>query len=179
MSDTQRALEDEHFLALVSIKYHKARMGFFEGLSRWINFISLVTSSAAVVAIVDTSPQVATLLAGFVAILQALALIVQPGGKATVHAGLAARHAELERMTATAKSNDQLDAIRRLRSEVEQDEPPVKWWLGLKMHNEVLLYQRGSEARLYDIPVMQKGFLSHLWDWNKRSANKEHTVPAE
>ncbi|MBO9465866.1 hypothetical protein J7443_11545 [Tropicibacter sp. R15_0] len=171
MTDSiQTSLEDEEFLALLSIKYHKSRTRFFEGLSRWSNFVSLLASSAAVVSIVSPNSSEGLYLAGFVAAVQAATLVVQPSVLARRHAELAARHSEVERRVSRVATAEELKDLQRLRSEIEQDEPAEKWWLGLKMHNEILLYQRGRNASLYRIPLLQRGVLSQFWDISEKKA---------
>lgn len=167
-------LAEEHFLSLVSIKYHKARVSFFEGVHRAVAFLSLIASSAAIAALLEDSSFLAAYLAAFVAVLQALDLVMQFSVKARVHADLAVRHGEIEKQL--GRGFDDLKEVKRMRVEVEADEPRELWWLGLQMHNEVLLYQRGPSANLYKIPRRQRFGLSQISDFVGRRAVKEGPV---
>ncbi len=123
-----------------SIRYHRARERFFAGWSRWISFLSLLSGSAVVVALLARLPDwVALGFGASVAALQAGELIWSLSGKARLHADLAGAFIGLEQELARQPDASLAD-IRAPRAEIlriEAREPPIKRYLDLICHNQV------------------------------------------
>lgn len=140
-----------------SIRYHKARERFFQFWSNAFAFVSLVSGSSVVVALLAQAPGWVAIAAGaLVAIASALELVGNVGGKARLHAGLAsdfnAVHAAM--ILADARNPATWRRLRSRVAEIEAREPPVKRWLDIACHNEVA-FSRGSRD-VYAIGPLQR-----------------------
>ncbi|MEL6913738.1 MAG: hypothetical protein AAFP13_04500 [Pseudomonadota bacterium] len=138
-----------------SIIYHKSRQAFFQMLSNGVNFISLLSSSAAAVALLS-SPTVlsfeiyATLL---IAGAQILGVVGQFSTKATQHARFASAFAGIERTLATKRliSQDLIEDLSAQRISIEDDEPQKFSWLDIICHNEVAI-SKNQKGEVYQVP---------------------------
>ena len=123
-----------------SIRYHRARERFFRTWASAIAFISLVSGSSVVAAILTEMLVYFALTAGaVVALTQAAEMAFGISAKASTHNGLAVEFSALE--AAMARVPDPDEAARRRFLEdtlrIEMREPPIKRYLDLICHNQV------------------------------------------
>ena len=143
-----------------SIRYHSSRVAFFERWSARASFFSVLTGSALVPLILSNdSKEVSIIFASCVAITQALVLIVQPYQQARRHSVLSVKFNHLEQNVLSLKDKDiSEDSVKDLinkRLDIELDEPPVKRWLNIKSHNDLVRAEQGIDAEEYKIPFFQ------------------------
>ncbi|MET4130687.1 hypothetical protein [Roseovarius sp. MBR-6] len=123
-----------------SIRYHRLRERFFEGWSNRVSFLSLVSGSSVVVALLAQWADWIPLVAGAsVAALQALDQVARLSAKARQHSSLAGEFLSLERILAM-RADPTADDLRELRAEIlsiEAREPPIRRYLDLICHNQV------------------------------------------
>ena len=124
-----------------STRYHKARERFFSYWFNLFSFFSLLSGSAVVVSILASAPAWVSLAAGaIVAITQAIEQIGGLHGKAKLHSGLASEFTSLERYLHIGNSESEID-LNSIYAEVlsiEMREPPIKRYLDLICHNQVV-----------------------------------------
>ncbi|NRA56260.1 MAG: hypothetical protein HRU23_19125 [Gammaproteobacteria bacterium] len=124
----QKSVFDCQFDISLGVHYHMRRQQFFETYHRVTGVLSLIFSTSAVAAIVGNT-EYGVILAGIVAILQCLDLIVDTRGKGDIHNGLRREYLMLNHELlgyGEALTDEQLVAIGKKITSIEIGEPPVK-----------------------------------------------------
>lgn len=129
-----------------SVRYHQHRRRFFELVNNVTAFASLVFGSATIAAFGtelagDWPIELKLAPAALVTLLYSWVLVSGVVRKAWLHADLARRFVELERMLEVGRSNQTDELLTRAtdkRLEIEADEPPIHRVLDLICHNEVV-----------------------------------------
>jgi hypothetical protein len=164
--------------AVRSIRYHERRVAFFESLATTASFLSLITGSAAVAALLKDAGLLAIVASALSAGVGFVNLTLRPATRAAVHSRLRQRFADLQidLLKAGATPTDaQLDDLQEQRLLIERDEPPVYRMLDLLTHNE--LCQAGSYDDLYYIPWLKRVTAHFLhWETNYVPSVAEHNA---
>lgn len=147
-----------------SIRYHMARVRFFQGWETVLRFVSLISGSSVVVAILAQAPDWVGLTAGaLVAFAQAAELIGELGAKARRHSGLASEFSAIEQAIALHGPNVDATTYSQTRArilQIEAREPPVKRYLDLICHNQIA-HSIGSR-HVYALNWWQRSFAHYL-----------------
>lgn len=141
MNEAERRREFEKMLFGVqrSVRYHDRREALYARVSRLSTWLSAVTSTAAVGAMVRKDSTWGMVLAGVSAALSGASLVLGAGDMARKHLDLRRRFVALEG-DLTTRASDSTDAAlaewaaRRLK--IEEDEPPILVTLNRLCHNE-------------------------------------------
>ena len=151
-----------------SIRYHNYRRRFFERLSVWTDFLTIISGGAVVgfstYAGETNQPYyhwLSVFAGGLIAILAAFDLVVGFSLRAREHYDLAKQFAELERQMIKSENNlttKNLAACTDCRLEIEQDEPPILQVLNVYCHNEVC--RAGEYPREHKVKI---GFFQSLF----------------
>ncbi len=141
MDEAGRAREIERLLFGVqrSVRYHDRREAFFARVSRVATWLSAVSSTAAIGAMVDESKIAGMVLAGFAASLSVASLVLGAGDMARKHLDLRRRFIALERQIArgaTAATDAAVAEWTAQRLEIEEGEPPTLVTLNRICSNE-------------------------------------------
>lgn len=144
MDPTQLSEEASDLLFAVrrSIRYHRSRENWFDGMRAWLQFLTTLAGTATVAVVVNEigSKGLETGVALLVALLTTLDQVMRTARKARIHSALAVRFCQLEREMARigpAVLNARLNDFTAQRLEIEQDEPPVLRVLDVICHNEL------------------------------------------
>lgn len=136
---------------MLGVRYHMHLQKSYSTLGRTITFITLVLSSASVSVLLKSNDvlSISSWLMAFVAVLQALELVVDTKGKAALHASLRQKYLSLESSLPTSATitEDEEPGYKRGLSRIEEDEPPVIKSLLDKCHNELCIVQRTEEEK--------------------------------
>lgn len=165
-----------------SVRYHQRRRSYFETINTTSVWLQVISGSSAVVAVAASLPGGAMALAGLAATLAALNLVVGTQRKATTHAGLALRFAQLERDMVPheeSESATEADAVafKQRRVEIEQDEPPKRRAIDLLCHNELVQSTYRHESTY---PVGRwKRWIGHIADVDVAEVLKRPEPPPE
>lgn len=153
----------------VDVHYHKRRARFFDTTDRLLRVATLLTSTAAMVAIFRDSPREwAELWAALIAAAQTIGLVFQPAERARLHDGLARSFLAIEADLDDAEEcPESARGIRAEKRRIEQDEPHRLRNLVWLAYNEYVLRRFGSDAKpehLAHLSPWQRA-TAHLWDW--------------
>ena len=137
----------EHFFGNLfgvrkSVRYHQRRRAFFEWIHTATVALEVVAGSSAVATVVGDHTKLGISFAATAALLAALDLVVGTTRRATSHALLGQRFAQLERDMLPFEGDDGPGAevergFRRRRKEIEETEPPKLRVIDLLCQNEV------------------------------------------
>lgn len=125
---TPKTLFDCQFDIAIAVHYHMRRQQFFEAYHRLTGVFSLIFSTSAVVLIVGKG-DLGIVLAGAVAILQSIDLIIDARGKSNTHNELRRDYLVLNQELISygdEPSNEQLREFSKKKNVIEMAEPPVK-----------------------------------------------------
>jgi hypothetical protein len=166
----QRELHNLQFGVRRSIRYHNRRRRFFDGFDRLVKVLSVIGGSAAVVAVTARYPQLGMVLAGVVAVLSAISLVVAPAQAARLYGELARRFANLEyKMKCVRDPNaDQLNEFEAERLLIEADEPPPMRVLDIICHNELCEAMGEDDCEFYKVGLLQSLFAQVIDLWPSR-----------
>jgi hypothetical protein len=121
-----------------TIRYHGRRRKFFDSLSVWTNFLTIVCGGGAVVAAIKTETTIAAFAGGLAGVLAAFDLVVGFSTRARDHHDLCKEFSRLEReITASSVTAENLANLTNKRLEIEDDEPPTLRVLNNYCHNEL------------------------------------------
>ena len=165
-----------------SVRYHQRRRSFFEAASALSVWLQVISGSSVVVAVAASLPGGAMVLAGLAATLAGLNLAIGTHRKATVHAGLALRFAQLERDMVPHEEREEATeaeavAFRQRRVEIEQDEPLKMRAIDLLCHNELVQSTYRHEPT-YPIGRWQR-WVGHIADVDVTDVLKKPEPPPE
>ena len=147
-----------------SVRYHNYRRQFFDTLSTWTDFLTIISGGAVVGFAAGTgqTQTVATVVFGALAgLLAALDLVLGFSIKARDHSDLSKRFTRLEQeMTEIGDSptEGQLHKINTTRLEIESEEPPVKRLLDVWCHNELVRALGHPRSEAYVLGFWQRTF---------------------
>lgn len=189
MTDQREAIQGEFsellFAVRRSTRYHRARMRFFDLWATMIQLISVVSATAAFSAVYAELPKdIALAAASILALAQAIELVIAPSKSARLHSDLARRFISLEKLCIKEElglDDQKLLALENERLEIELEEPPLKKWLNVRVHNEMDLAENGKDATPYPIRRYQRLFiqLADIDDISGLSAAKPGGNPPE
>jgi hypothetical protein len=146
-----------------SIRYHTRRRKFFDGLSGWGDFLTIITGGTVVAFAAGEAKHTAltAILGAAIAIISALDLVIGFSTKARDYHDLVKEFSELEReMTASddKRTKENLAAFTNKRLAIEEDEPPILCVLNNSCHND-LCRALGKDSKYYvDIKWYQSWF---------------------
>lgn len=147
-----------------SIRYHMARVRFFQSWETGLRFVSLISGSSVVVAILAQAPDWVGLTAGgLVAVAQAAELIGELGAKARRHNSLADEFSGIGQAMALHVAAPDAATIVQFRARVlavDAREPPIKRYLDLLCHNQVA--RAGGSKDVYRVNFWQRTFAHYL-----------------
>lgn len=113
-----------------SYRYHERREGFFSAVVCWEAFLSALSSSSTVVALLNDSPRAAIWLAGCSAVVSILSMSLKASDMARLHADFKCRYGALEGVINNAGGFDMpASAAKQIWNEIygiEKSEPPIK-----------------------------------------------------
>lgn len=140
--DPQAKLDELHFNVARSIRYHDKRRGFFELFGKLLQFIALISSSVAVIALLDKidKTHAALILSSIAAAATLCNLVVGSSAKLEQHTKLKNRFIDLlSKIEATGSATEV--AVRTLideRLQIEKEEPAISHWLNTLCYNETV-----------------------------------------
>lgn len=178
-------LHDLVFCTERSIRYHDRRRGFYETTDDLSSWLSLVSGSGAVAALISTSlpDWLAIVFGGLVALIGLHTAVARPASMAALHAQLKQRFVDLRIKLAKAvePEADELRALEVERLEIEREEPPIYRALDLVCHNELALAQGVKDPmHVYRLPfVMRVSAGVWRWDTNKVLSEAEYAAQQE
>ena len=155
-----------------SARYRNRRRRFFDNVYRIKTALSLLAGSTAMVTILAAMGNIPPLIASaFVTLISTIDLVMGSSTKGRLHADLARRFIELERlMTVETEPTD--ERVRNWTAQqllIEADEPPVLRVLDILCHNELLLAMGYPREQLYSVPCINDGLLLLLMSQTRRS----------
>ncbi len=139
---------------------------FFEQLSRFITFLSLLGGSATVVAVLAKLGEPWILgFAIFVAVSSAADLVIGTAKAARLHNDLARQFIEVEKQIVAASpfTQELLHQLKSQRLDIEQQEPPVLRVLDTLCHNELLRAMGYDREKFKQVEWYQR-LLAQLMD---------------
>ena len=159
--DTQDEFDYLLFSIRRSIRYHRARMRYYDTVSKLFTITSVISGTAVFASVLAKASQEITLItSAIVALSQACELVLSPSKEARLHSDLARRFISLEQQALLLEFdlNDRKVAdLTNGRLDIEMDEPPTLKWLSLKIHNELEKSEHGDHAPPpYRINPLQK-----------------------
>lgn len=173
MSDDLRiGIHDLLFGVRRSIRYHYRKVRFFDGLHKTSVFLSAVTGTATLTAILSNAGSVITLIfAGIVTFFSVLDLVVGTARKARAHNDFARRYFALEKaiITLSTPTKEDLSRLTIERLDIEADEPPPCKVLDIMCHNELVRACGYDESNMVKIKWHQR-LCAHLFNF------REHTI---
>lgn len=159
------------FCADRSIRYHDRRRAFYEFADGSSSWLSLISGSAAVAALINTAfPDGWAIVFGCITAVTGLFMVVmRPASMAALHAQLKQRFVGLRIKLAKVGedvSAEQLTLFEVERLDIEREEPPIYRALDLVCHNEVALAMgKNDPAHLYRLPPYKR-LTANLWRWD-------------
>ena len=172
MDDFER-LRNLLFAVRVSYRYHKSRESFFETLARTSKVVTVVSSSAVFVALLDAAPtELAKWAALLLALVQAIDLIFAFGEKASDYNALARKFMQLQsEIVPYAGRGGEVNAavvgeLERKKMQIEMEEPATLYWLSVIAYNGQIdsqssLSTEGAKRMKIPVPRYQRP-LSHF-----------------
>lgn len=147
-----------------SVRYHRARERFFDGLGMLVSGLGVLGGSTAIATLLAQlkSPMASLVASAVVTASSALGLVVGTSARARRHSDLARSFVDLERAIVLAREigGDELASFEARRLEIEAGEPPILRTLDLLCHNE-LARSMGREDAVVEIPRKKK-LLAHF-----------------
>lgn len=175
------ALNDDQYALLFavrrSIRYHDRRRSFFERMHRLTSVLTIILAGGVLFELAGTgSPAKWLQVVGVVAAtLAALDMVVGYSSRATQHANLRSRFADLEifvlkeGLAPDVWQRHQLDRLA-----IERDEPPIYRALDLLCHNEMLQAEGFSREKAPEhfasVNIWQR-YTSHLLHWSNLASS--------
>lgn len=162
--DVERALDELRFNVARSVRYHDKRRAFYESMGKGLQLVSLLGSSAAVIALLkDLNTDSAALVFSAVAASTGLLnLVIGTSGKLEVYTKLKNRFLDLQaRVEAVQEPTEAvLSKLIEDRYQIEKEEPGISVWINKICYNETIdaLGYDASEKR----PVPWYYHLGHL-----------------
>lgn len=131
-----------------SKRYHAYRRSFWQGWDYWTKVSSIVTGASVVISVAGEKSVLAAVFAVLVALSSAADVVLGFGSRAKLHDELYRRWADLDIAIESlqAPTTEQVSALRRVRLEIERDEPTVLDLLERRCSAEECL-GRGCEVR--------------------------------
>jgi hypothetical protein len=120
--------------------YHDKRRLFFEVFGKGLEFLALIGSAGAVLALLEVDTKAAALVLSTVAAVSVLLIILlTPAAKLELHTRLRNRLLDLQtQVHARDPTSADIPRLMQARVEIEKDEPPLSGWLSALCHNEAL-----------------------------------------
>lgn len=151
------------------IRYHMHRETWFSKINKTSSFLGVVFGSTAIGGLLNDSTLLTAASAVIVTVFSALDLVFSTGARASQHADLRKKYAELDLVL----SQPGVDAavLRNIRAgiaRIEVEEPPTLWFLNEMASNEVIrsMYSPDDEGyKLADLP-WHKRVTANLIDWD-------------
>jgi len=161
----RQELSDLLWACKLSVRYHKARLSFYQLWADRLSIISVVSGGAAFASAIAKLPDAYVVTASLiVAVAQAIDLVVSPAKKARLHSDLARRFITLEQKALREEmciSDPALLKLESERLEIELEEPPVLGWLSIQMDNEVDAALNGESAQPRPIGFWARLFMNY------------------
>jgi hypothetical protein len=123
-----------------SLCYHDKRRVFFEAFGKSLEFLALIGSAGAVLALLEVDTKAAALVLSSVTAGSILInILLAPAARLERHTGLRNRFLDLQAQL-HARDLTEADLLRLMqtRLDIEKDEPPLSPWLNALCHNEAL-----------------------------------------
>jgi hypothetical protein len=153
----------------MSIRYHKARQGFFNGWSKMFKFLSIISGLSVTANAIASGPPVLFIVAGVVvAVGQAAELVVGLDAKSHLHDDITKQFLILEADIVKALSSRDVDegqysAFVNERLTIERAEGQTLLWLSVSARNAQVIEQKGSNApEIINIPWHQKLLVNYI-----------------
>ena len=153
MTDQDEVLYRQLFGVRRSVRYHRHRQAFFDGLNDTALFVAAVAGSAAFAAASANLGWTAE-VAALAALASAFNLVVAPSRRARKHDDLARRFIALEQ--SAVRPDASAGDIEQRRLAIEQDEPPVYRVLDTICHNEVMRSLGHQDHELVKVPLWMR-----------------------
>lgn len=154
MSQTNAKIADDinalRFNVARSIRYHDKRRGYFDFLGKFLQYISLLGSSAAVATLIGaTMPEfefigitikVPLLISALTACVTLLNLMIGCAGKMENHTKLRNQFHDLMNSIddVSDATIEDMRKLNRWRVDIEKEEPSISDWLNKLMFNETV-----------------------------------------
>ncbi len=186
--DEEQTLREEWdgllFGVQCSIRYHVCRQAFYDRWHMRVTALSVIFSSAAIVALMsssstlfglqDTTSKILVIVASaIVSIASALDLVVGNTTRATLHHDFVRRFSSLERKMCRVTNPTAADISRYTakRLSIEAEEPPTLQVVHAMCYNELC---RAREAGLEVVITGPQRWLAHYRDYNAHRLPKRH-----
>lgn len=154
-----------------SIRYHDRRRSFFERMHRLTSVLTIILAGGVLFELAGTgSPAKWLQVVGvFAGALAALDMVVGYSARATQHANLRRRFADLEMAMLTDGLDQEVWKRHQLeRLAIERDEPPIYRALDLLCHNEMMQAEGFSREKTPEhfaaVSAWQR-YTSHFLHW--------------
>jgi hypothetical protein len=158
MDDSSATISDDLHNLLFgvrrSIRYHTRRWQFYDGVSMWCKFLSVLGGTATITAVLAKLGQGWTIgFASVVTIFSVMDLIVGSGQKARLHNDFVRQFVDLEKDIVTKEQITESDmrSFTGRRLVIEAQEPPPLRILDMICHNELcraLGYDENKQVRI-------------------------------
>jgi hypothetical protein len=137
-----------------SLCYHDKRRAFFEAFGKSLEFLALIGSSGAVLALLEVDTKAAALVLCAVAAGSILLnSVLAPAAKLALHTALRNRLLDLQaQLHARDLNTADIHRLMQVRLEIEKDEPPLSRWLNALCQNEALSALGYDERRREAVP---------------------------
>ena len=159
-----------------SVRYHDQRKSFFEFLHRITNVLTILMAGNVIYTLAlppsVSPPWWFTTISLIAVFLSACDLVIGYASKSNLHFKLRDRFSDLELdVREKGLQSFDLNTVRRLRVEIEKDEPPVYCALDAMCYNEVVRATfKKSEYKDYLIDIKFRHRLTrHLFQWKSLS----------
>ena len=141
-----------------SIRYHNHRRKFFDALSVWTDFLTIISGGAVVFFATADKGGPTAVFGGVASLLAALDLVIGFSIKSRDHFDLSRQFSRLEQamtLIGDAPSETQLKENINLRLEIELSEPPIKRTLDAYCHNELICAMGYAETEKVELTFPQ------------------------
>jgi hypothetical protein len=109
-----------------SLCYHDKRRAFFDAVGKSLEFLALIGSSGAVLALLEVDTKAAALLLSAIAAISILLnVFLAPAAKLALHTAIRNRLLDLQAQVHASDLNTaDIDRLTQVRIEIEKAEPP-------------------------------------------------------
>jgi len=169
------AYRDLLFAVRRSVRYHRRRQRFLEGVNRVIRIVLLLSGFGTITVVTAKLGESWTLACAFViAVVTAIDLVTGVGKSASLHGVLAGSFLALEREMIQAGDESSDKSVREFmarRLEIEADEPAILRVLDCMCHNDLLRAMGYDDQEYADIPWWQR-LLAHVSNFGEHRIRK-------
>lgn len=142
-----------------SMRYHDKRARFFDILDKFFTFLSLMFSSAALIALTQSSHTAVSIVAVISSASSALSLVCGFSEKSRNHFDFKKQWYDLySTIEKTAPSIEDLDRLKSDYQRIEREEPAVMYWL-----NEICYIEQGIAMGYSKDQLEAKGAVPIPW----------------